>query len=73
MFTEDCCLVGCVLRPIDNEVIKRQHPHLLSLAKDVKLGFYTVRTPGRRVAVHSATAAQKMIELLSYINILQLI
>ena len=43
-------LVGCVLRPIDSEIIKRRNPHLLSLAKDVKLGFYTVptrnRTPG---------------------------
>ena len=49
-------LVGCVLCPIDSEVIKRRHPHLLSLAKDVKLSFYTVptgnRAPGRRVAVH---------------------
>ena len=38
-------------------------PHLLSLAKDVKLGKYTVptgnRTPGRRVAVHYATAAPR--------------
>ena len=37
--------------------------HLLSLAKDVKLGKYTVpsgiRTPGRRVAVHYATAAPR--------------
>ena len=36
-------------------------PHLLSLAKDVKLGKYIVptgnRTPGHRVAVHYATAA----------------
>ena len=35
-------------------------PHLLSLAKDVKLSLYTVptgnRTPGRRVAVHYTTA-----------------
>ena len=35
-------------------------PLLLSLAKDLKLGFYTVptgnRTPGRRVAVHYTTA-----------------
>ena len=34
--------------------------HLLSLAKDVKLGFYTVPignwTPGRRMAVHYTTA-----------------
>ena len=35
-------LVGCVLRPIDSEVILRRHPHLLSLANDVKLGFYIV-------------------------------
>ena len=38
-------------------------PHLLSLAKDVELGKYTVptgnRTPGRRVAVHYATAAPR--------------
>ena len=36
-------------------------PHLLSLVKDVKLGFYTVptgnRTPGRRMAVHYTTTA----------------
>ena len=36
---------------------------LLSLAKDLKLGFYTVptgnRTPGRRVAVHYTTAAPR--------------
>ena len=36
-------------------------PHLLSLAKDVELGKYTVpignRTPGSRMAVHYATAA----------------
>ena len=36
-------------------------PHLLSLAKDVELGFITVptgnRTPGRRGAVHYTTAA----------------
>ena len=31
-------LVGCVLRPIDSEVIQRGNPHLLSLAKDMKLG-----------------------------------
>ena len=30
-------LVGCIERPIDCEVIKRRHTHLLSLAKDVKL------------------------------------
>ena len=38
-------------------------PHLLSLAKDVKLGKYTFptgnRTPGRCVAVHYATAAPR--------------
>ena len=50
---------GCVLRPIDSEVIRDGTPgHLLSLglAKDVKLGFHTVptgnRTPGRCVAFH---------------------
>ena len=44
-------LVGCVLHSIDSEVIQRRHPHLLSLAKDVKRGKYTVptgtRTSGR--------------------------
>ena len=38
-------------------------PHLLSLAKDVELGKYTVstgnRTPGRRVAVQYATDAPR--------------
>ena len=66
-------LVGCVLRPIDSEVIKRRHPHLLSLPNDVKLGKYTVptenRNPGHRVAVHYATAApyklhQKLIQFM---------
>ena len=32
------------VRPIDSEVIQRRHGHLLSLAKDVKLGKYTVLT-----------------------------
>ena len=54
-------LVVCVLRPIDSEVIWRRHP----LAKDVKLGKYTVptgnRTQGRRVAVHYVTAAPRKI------------
>ena len=55
----------CVLRPFNSEVIRRRvrHPNLLSLAKDVKLGKYTVptgnRTPGRRVAVHYATATPR--------------
>ena len=53
------CVV-CVLRPIDSEVIQRRHPHFLSLAKDVKDGFYTVpirnQTPGRCVTVHYTTA-----------------
>ena len=44
------------LSSIDTEVIERRHPLVLSLAKDVKLGFYTVpignRTTGRRVTVH---------------------
>ena len=44
-------LVGCVLPPIDNEVIQRWHPHLLSLAKDVELGFYAVPTELRVVAI----------------------
>ena len=35
-------LVGGVLRPINSEVIQRPHPHLLSIAKDVKLSFYTL-------------------------------
>ena len=37
---------------------QRGHPNLLSLANDVKLGFYTVptgnRTPGRRVGFELA-------------------
>ena len=41
----------------------RDADHLLSLAKDVKLGKYTVPTgiptPDRRVAVHYATAAPR--------------
>ena len=50
MLSEHFCnilgwLVCCVLRHIDSEVIKRWHPHLLSLAKDVKLGFNTVPKP----------------------------
>ena len=60
-------MVGCVLRHIDREVIKGRHPHLLSLAKDVKLGFYTVptgnRTPDRRVAVQYTTAAPRQLHL----------
>ena len=55
-------LVGWLcLRLIDSEVIWRRHPNLLSLAKIVKLGKYTVptrnRTLGRRVTVHYAAAA----------------
>ena len=61
-------LVGCVLRPIDIEVIYRRRLHLLSLAKDVELGKYTVptrnRTPGCRVAVHYATAAPRKLHTL---------
>ena len=49
-------LFVCVLRLIDSEVIERRHPHLLSLAKDVKLGKHTNsignRTTDRRVTVH---------------------
>ena len=58
-------LVGCVLRPINSEVIQRQHPHLLSLAKDVKLGLYTIPaanpTPGRHMAVYYTTAAPRQL------------
>ena len=54
-------LVGCVLRPIDSKSFRDSTPHLLSLAKEVKLGFCTVptgnRTPGHREAVHYTTAA----------------
>ena len=43
----------------------RQRGHLLSLAKDVKLGFNTVPTgnwtPGRRVAVYYTTAAPRQL------------
>ena len=64
-------LVGCVLRPINSEVILRRHPHSLSLVKDVKLGKYTVPTenltPGRRVAVHYTTAAPRKLLLFKYI------
>ena len=65
MLSEHFCnilgwLVCCVLRHIDSEVIKRWQPHLLSLAKDVKLGFNTVpngtQTPGRRMVVLYTTA-----------------
>ena len=46
------------------QVIWRRHPHSLSLAKVMKLGFYTVptgnRTPGHRVAVHYTTAVPRM-------------
>ena len=49
-------LFVCVPRPIDSEVIKRRLPHLLSLAKDVKLGKYTVPT-GNRTRGRRATAA----------------
>ena len=45
-------------------------PHLLSLAKDVKLNIYTVptgsRIPGRRVAVHYATAAPPKLHLYTH-------
>ena len=43
----------------------RRHPHLLSLAKDVKLGFYTVptgnQTQRRRVVVYYTTAASSQL------------
>ena len=55
----------CVLRPIDSEVILRQHPHLLALAKDGKIGFNTFPTgkwtPGRCVAVHYTNAAPRQL------------
>ena len=54
-------LVGCVLRPIHSKVIKRRQP----LAKEVKLGFYTIptgnRTPCCRMAVHYTTAAPRQL------------
>ena len=60
---------NCILRPFNSEVRER-YPHLLSLAKDAKLGKYTVptgkRTPGRRVAVHYATAAPRKLPLMYY-------
>ena len=47
-------------------------PHLLSLVKDVKLGFYTVptcnRTPDRRVAVHHTTAAPRQFHCVCLLN-----
>ena len=62
-------LVGCVFRPIYSEVILGRHLHLLSIVKDVKLGFYTVftgnRTPGRRVAVHYITAEPRKLPQVS--------
>ena len=65
LLREDGWLVGCVLRPIDSVVIWRRHPHLLSLAKDMKLGFYTFRTGnrtlGRRMAVHYTTTAPRQL------------
>ena len=51
----------------------RQHPHLLSLAKDETLGFYRVptrnRTPSRCVAVHYTTAEQCQLHLAEYFSI----
>ena len=56
-------LVGCVLSPIDSEVIYRRHPHLLSLADVMKLGKYTVpmgnRTPGHNVTAQYTTAVPR--------------
>ena len=62
------CLFVCLCL---TSLQKRGHletaPHLLSLAKDVKLGKYTVptgnRTPGRRVAVHYDTAAPRKLHI----------
>ena len=57
-------------RHIDSEVIKRRHPHILSLAKDVKLGFYTVpprnRIPGCHVAVYYTTDAPRQLPDYTY-------
>ena len=59
-----------VNRHLNSEVIYRRHPHLLSVAKDAKLGKYTVptgnRTPDRRMAVHYATAAPRKYYMLTY-------
>ena len=56
-------MVGCVYVPSTAMSFRDGTPNLLSLAKDVKLGFYTVpirnRTPGRRVAVHYTTTAPR--------------
>ena len=64
-------LVGFVQRPIDSEVIWRWRPHLLSLAKDVNLGFCTDptvnQTPGCCVAVNYATAMPRQL-LTSYLD-----
>ena len=53
------------LRPIDSKDIKRRHPHLLSLTKDEKLGFYAVPTrngtPRRRVAVINTNAEPRQL------------
>ena len=50
---------------IDREVIYRRHSHLLSLAKDEKLGKYTVpignRTPRCRMAVHYYTTVPRQL------------
>ena len=47
-------------------------PHLLSLAKDVKLSFYNVptgnQTPGRHMAIHYTTAASRQLPLHLRIN-----
>ena len=51
-------------------------PHLLSPAKDVKLGLYTVptgnRTPGRRVAVYYTTTAPRQLHFSYNIIIINL-
>ena len=45
--------VGFVLRPIESEVISRRHPHLLSLAKDMKLFFLNRRNIANRYKVNN--------------------
>ena len=48
-----------VLRPIDSEVIKRRHPHLLSLAKD---GSHRESNPWA-VAWNCTTAAYVLVSI----------
>ena len=45
-------LVGCVMRRQRGHL--EMAPHLLSLAKDVKLGYYTIPTGNRALGHHMA-------------------